>query len=190
MKKILLFIACVTLCVTLHAQTNQNALQRGWGNVKSWTKVESGDLFKAGETHLDISGTYTSAEPGGIGNLFKNDFKKGVFGLSAGITFFPSKYLGLGTDVVCTDLHNPSSLLIDELNVNTVLRYPISRVAPSITASVGRNFESGLYSFQAGPGIELRVNRSIGLFLDSRFQWQMDSKNDRVLTRAGVRFVF
>jgi hypothetical protein len=110
-------------------------------------------------------------------------------GLGAGGTFYFCRYIGVGGDVYSSDT---TGSFVDSTSGNVYLRYPIldSGIAPYIFGGGGYDFEEIKQGFgQAGTGIEFRLLKNVGFFVDARYVFAAESK-DYGVGRAGFRVSF
>lgn len=148
------------------------------------------ELFKAHEFTLDLSANYTAAEPNGFSQVLKTDARHGKWGINGGATYFITRNFGVGFEAGSVDLESHSNRGIDYTTLTIVGRLPLGHVAPYAVAGIGRDFDEGSYNTQAGAGVEFRFTRHFGVFMDGRFIFQEDQKNDALFCRSGVRFAF
>lgn len=145
------------------------------------TLAEGTNLFNAKEFALETFATYSAKNP-------KKSLDNGNYGGGVGISYFLYRNLGVAVD---TYLENISGSTIDNLSGSFILRLPIEtlRTAPYALAGLGYNFEVDQYSYHAGAGLELRLRKKIGLFVDARYVLN-DKIEDNLLVRSGLKFVF
>lgn len=145
------------------------------------------DLFRAGEFQID------AAAVGAAGKFNGNSF--GAFGGNLGLSYFLTKYIGIGLDNSLGGQVGGSSVsgAIDNLQGQLIGRLPIESLHLAPYAMVGGGATWANSGSQGngnvGVGLEYRINRSIGLFADSRYLYGNRGLNES-LNRAGVRFVF
>jgi hypothetical protein len=145
------------------------------------------DLFRAGEFQID------AAAVGAAGKA--NGKTIGAFGGNLGLTYFFTKYFGIGLDDSLGGQVGGSNIsgAIDNLQGQLIGRLPIESLHLAPYAMVGGGATWANSGSQGngnvGAGIEYRINRSIGLFGDSRYIYGNNGLNES-LSRAGVRFIF
>jgi hypothetical protein len=151
------------------------------------------DLFRAGEFQVDAAAVGAAGHyynPGG-----PNHNNIGAFGGNLGLSYFLTKYFGLGIDNSlggCVG-GNGVSGAVDNLQGQLIARYPIESLHLAPYALVGGGATWANYQGQGngnvGGGVEYRINRGLGLFGD--YRWLYGNKGlSENLFRAGVRFVF
>ncbi|MFZ0615591.1 MAG: hypothetical protein WAN16_03975 [Chthoniobacterales bacterium] len=141
------------------------------------------DLFRAGEVQLDVFAA------GAAGNY--NGGSVNGFGGGLGLSYFFTKYFGLGIDNTLTSL-NGNGHVYNSTQADIIARYPIESWHLAPYALVGGGATWGTQSQgngNVGGGLEYRINRGIGLFADSRYIYGNNGLNE-TLTRAGLRFIF
>jgi hypothetical protein len=141
------------------------------------------DLFRAGEVQLDVFAA------GAAGN-YQGGSVNG-FGGGLGLSYFFTKYFGLGIDNTLTSL-NGNGHVYNSTQADIIARYPIESWHLAPYALVGGGATWGTQSQgngNVGGGLEYRINRGIGLFADSRYIYGNNGLNE-TLTRAGLRFIF
>ncbi len=143
------------------------------------------NLFRAGEVQLDVFAA-------GAAGKFNNQVTQGLGG-GLGLNYFFTRYFGIGIDDTLGGLNIARGQVFDNLQGNLIARYPIESWHLAPYAMVGGGSTWGNNAAQgngnAGIGLEYRINRSIGLFADSRYIFGNKGLNES-LSRAGVRFVF
>jgi hypothetical protein len=141
------------------------------------------DLFRAGEVQLDAFAA------GAAGNY--NGGSVNGFGGGLGLSYFFSKYFGIGVDNTLTSL-NGNGHTYNSTQGTLIGRLPIESLHLAPYALVGGGATWGTQSQgngSVGGGLEYRINRVIGLFADSRYIYGNNGLNE-TLTRAGLRFIF
>jgi hypothetical protein len=141
------------------------------------------ELFRAGEVQLDVFAA------GAAGNY--NGGSVNGFGGGLGLSYFFTKYFGLGIDNTLTSL-NGNGHVYNSTQADIIARYPIESWHLAPYALVGGGATWGTQSQgngNVGGGFEYRINRGIGLFADSRYIYGNNGLNE-TLTRAGLRFIF
>jgi len=167
-----------------------------WEDPGTWSSgifcydMAAGPKYTANELSLDLFGSYTAAEEK-IENIFKTNIKgtRGVWGGGVGLNYFLTRELGIGADM---NMSANGRQFVDQAVGNLILRFPIESIglAPYIIGGGGRSFDpEGEWLGDVGVGLEWRFNRITGIFSDARYEW-VEHSNDRLLLRAGLRFVF
>ena len=141
-------------------------------------------LFRAGEVDVD-------AFFAGAAGRFNGKNANGVGG-GLGASYFFTRYFGIGIDDTLGSL-NGNGHTYDNAQGNLFLRLPIESLHLAPYAIAGGGATWGANKAQGngnvGGGIEYRINRAVGLFVDSRYIYGNKGLNES-LNRAGVRFVF
>ena len=130
------------------------------------------DLFRAGEVQLDVFAA------GAAGNY--NGGSVNGFGGGLGLSYFFTKYFGLGIDNTLTSL-NGNGHVYNSTQADIIARYPIESWHLAPYALVGGGATWGTQSQgngNVGGGLEYRINRGIGLFADSRFIYGNNGLNE------------
>jgi hypothetical protein len=147
------------------------------------------DLYPANQLSVDAFGTMSEGEYT-LNHISGENVKNGARGgVGAGVTYFITRYIGIGADGYS---ENTSGPFIDNLSGNMYLRVPLgqSGFAPYAYGGGGYQFDSLKAGFiQAGAGIEFRFTPHIGLFTDARYVVPDKSKFFGV-GRAGLRIAF
>jgi len=146
------------------------------------------DLFRAGEVQVDAAVV-------GAAGKYNNRNNVGALGGGLGLSYFLTKYIGIGIDnsLGGTVGGNGTSGVLDNLQGQLIGRLPIEslHLAPYAMVGGGATWGSGRGqgNGNVGGGLEYRINRGLGLFGD--YRWLYGSSNlSENLFRAGVRFVF
>jgi len=146
------------------------------------------ELFRAGEVQVD-------AYAAGAAGKFNGRNNVGALGGGLGLSYFFTKYFGVGIDNTLggTVGGNGTTGVLDNLQGNLIGRLPIESLHLAPYALVGGGATWGSNRGQAngnvGGGLEYRNNRGLGLFGD--YRWLYGSNNlSENLFRAGLRFVF
>ena len=146
------------------------------------------DLFRAGEVQVDASVVGAAGKFNGQNNV-------GALGGNLGLSYFLTKYIGIGVDnsLGGTVGGNGTSGVLDNLQGQVIARYPIEswHLAPYAMVGGGATWANAgsQGNGNVGGGVEYRINRSIGLFADSRYIYGNRGLNES-LNRAGLRFIF
>jgi hypothetical protein len=174
MKYLPIFLALITSLSTSFA---------GDGSKTVSAPVQSA-LFRANELQTDV---YVAGSAGTVSGVTTTGVGGGL-----GINYFVTKYLGFGVDNALEGL-NGDGKTYDSLKGSVIARLPIEKwhLAPYAMIGGGACWATGtsVGCGVIGPGIEYRVNRNVGLFLDSRYMFGNRPLNE-TQTRAGIRLVF
>ena len=160
----------------------------GTDSKKVVVAPQATDLFRAGELQVDAAAVGAAGKFNGHNNV-------GAFGGGLGVSYFLTKYFGVGIDnsLGGTVGGNGTSGVLDNLQGNLIARYPIESLNLAPYALVGGGATWANAGSQGngnvGGGAEYRINRTIGLFGDYRWLYGSRSLSEN-LFRAGVRFVF
>ena len=141
------------------------------------------DLFRAGEVQLDA---FAAGAAGNYSGGSVNGFGGGL-----GLSYFFTKYFGVGIDDTLTSL-NGNGHVYNSTQADLIARYPIESLHLAPYVLVGGGATWGTQSQgdgNVGVGLDYRINRGIGLFVDSRYLYGNNGLNES-LTRAGLRFIF
>ncbi len=172
-----------------------------WDSHFSYDK--NAPRYNANEVSLDLFGSYLNPEQK-FTKLFETNIRHGFWGGGAGVNYFFSKFVGIGSDFNISDKPG-GNWDFDYVVGNIYLRAPVgnSGVAPYIYGGGGRGFSSEFVSgpeggtrpydwlYGGGVGLEYRFNPSTGIFTDARFYFSDKATvlNELVI-RAGVRLTF
>jgi len=147
------------------------------------------ELFRPDETSLDLFGSLSVGQET-IDHLSGEKIEEdGEFGFGIGLNQFFSRMFGVGVDAYSENTHGP---FVDNTSANLILRFPFDEIhlAPYIYGGGGYQFDPGEVWFaQAGGGVEVRFNESVGLFLDARYVMTDETENFGV-ARLGLRLTF
>jgi hypothetical protein len=142
------------------------------------------DLFRANEWQVD-------AFVAGAAGRFNHQNYNGVGG-GLGASYFFTRYFGVGVDDTLGSL-NGNGKTYDNLQGNLIGRLPIESWHLAPYALVGGGSTWGNHAAQGngnvGLGVEYRINRSFGLFVDSRYIYGSSNLSE-TLSRGGIRFAF
>ena len=157
------------------------------------------DLFRAGELQLDVfaagaAGVYN--QPKGYtnnGRAYGQNKSRSLngFGGGLGLSYFFTKYFGIGIDDTLTSL-NGNGHVYNSTQADLIARLPFESLHLAPYALVGGGATWGTKSQgdgNVGIGLDYRFNRSIGLFAESRYLYGNNGLSES-LTRAGLRFIF
>jgi hypothetical protein len=186
-------IAAVTMTLALTPTLSRAA--HVWEDPSGWwsghlTYDQSAPLYNAQEVSLDLFGSYINPEQK-FENLFHTNIRRGFWGGGAGLNYFLTRNLGLGTDFNISD---KADRLVDYWIGNVILRFPLgaSGLAPYVLGGGGRGM-SPVYEwvYGGGAGLEYRFNPTTGIFGDGTFLWSDKSTYlDTLTLRVGLRLVF
>jgi hypothetical protein len=138
--------------------------------------IQSEDLYAPGLS-LDLFGTYADHE--------RRGGREDRWGGGLGLNFFFTRMLGVGIET-----HTDRRKLPQEANASVIVRFPSSfGFAPYGFVGGGRDWDIAQYSWHAGGGLELKLNRYTGLFADGRAIFPEDTP-DYAYARAGIRIGF
>lgn len=143
--------------------------------------------FRAGELQLDLFGSYNGAS---TNEQFGDGFGGGI-----GVTYFFTEMLGFGVSGNVYQGHHTfnGDRAIWHTSANLFVRFPIQDIclAPYIFGGGGVAADgTTVGTWEAGGGLEYRVNPSLGIFAEGRYIWAASQDTDSSQTRVGVRFVF
>lgn len=79
---------------------------------------------------------------------------------------------------------------IDSVNFYAVARKDLGNIAGYFLIGGGRDYAASSYTFQAGPGVEIRYKSGIGLFLDTRLVETGHKDGASFMTRFGASIHF
>jgi len=164
------------------------------GSVAAWaqpaaSETRSDRVFHAQELSVDLFGTISAGQET-LDNISGNRISQdGRLGAGAGANYFFTRHVGFGADAYT---ENTASSFVDNVSGNLIARLPLDKVhlAPYIYGGAGRQFDPNITWFgQAGGGLDIRVTRSWGLFVDCRYVFS-DKLSNFGVGRAGLRFAF
>jgi len=153
------------------------------------SRGDGDDLYRANEFSLDAFGTASEGKYT-IEHLSNRRIRNNTrLGVGAGITYFFTRYIGLGADAYS---ENKSGPFIDSTSGNLMVRVPLgqSGFAPYALGGGGYQFDPAKVGFiQAGAGMEYRFTPHFGAFVDARYVLPNRTKYYGV-GRAGLRLAF
>lgn len=175
------------------ANYHDTSTSPGWNMRDRFTydRDEDTELYPDQETTFDLFAAY-----GNHKSKFNDAFdttqrRNGVWGAGVGVNFFFAKFFGVGLDAF--GLNNDGGL-VDAANASLIARLPIDllHMAPYVFGGGGRQFEGpDSWTAHVGAGLEVRLNRHTGIFLDGRYVFaKRHSVSDYTLLRSGLRFAF
>jgi len=163
----------------------------GWWD-SHFTYDQTADRYTAQELSLDLFGSYLNPE-GKFNDLFNTSLNHGFWGGGAGLNYFITRELGIGTDFNISSKPDDANL-VDYVVGNLYGRLPLgnSGLAPYIFGGGGRAMSPTYqWTYGGGVGLEYRLNPITGLFSDARFLWgDKGTIYNELVIRAGVRLVF
>jgi len=146
-------------------------------------------LFRANEASLDLFGS-VSVNQETIDHISGERVKDdGRLGLGLGGNYFITRHLGLGADAYT---ENTQHSFVDNTSASLIVRIPFDAIhlAPYVFGGAGYQFDpSGLWFAQLGGGLEVRIARHVGLFVDARYMFT-DGTENVGLGRLGLRLPF
>jgi hypothetical protein len=160
-----------------------------WQGIQKPFKAKSddGQMFHAKEMTLEFSGSYTSAQPGGI-TRFKNAWN-GVWGGNIEADYWLTQNFAIGAEAGVTDIYETSSALFTYSAADFKARLPIGPVAPYCGLALGRNFADGTYYAAPVVGLEVRLTPRVGVFGDVAWAFQT-VEPDAMRVRFGMVVAF
>jgi hypothetical protein len=173
--------------LTIWAQDNSTTSATQTTTVNSTTTPDQ--LFNGNELSLDLFGT-GSINKDTIDHISGARVRHGGrLGAGAGLTYYATRYIGIGADAYS---ENAEHSFVNDASGNLYLRLPLDAIhlAPYIYGGAGRQIEPVYATFgQAGAGVDLRITRHFGFFVDARYVMPEHVGNFGV-GRAGVRITF
>lgn len=188
----------VTIGTALLLTTSLSRAAHIWEDPGQWaggvfTYQPNVPKYNAQELSLDLFGSYKNPE-GEFHDLFNTGSDHGFWGGGAGVNYFFTSNLGIGTDFNASDKPSGAGGAIDYWVGNLYLRFPLgnSGLAPYIYGGGGRGISPiWQWVYGGGVGLEYRFNPNIGIFSDGRFLWSHESTSlNQMVIRAGLRLVF
>lgn len=143
--------------------------------------IADDDVYSAKQFQIDIGAQHST--------LSIDDISNGVTSYSLGCGYFLTKYAGIGLDFHApfpNDHPRGGKFLLQAASLSGIVRYPIGRFAPYALAGGGRDFHEGEYTVHAGAGLELRLHRGLGAFVEGRYVLTMNEP-ETIQFRAGLR---
>ncbi len=191
MKYVLTITVALTASVG-NAQTDQTGSTSSTAVNSLSQPAPATPLYRGQEVSLDLFGSYINPE-GNLDDLFKTSIRHGQWGGGAGLNYFLTRSLGIGTDFNASE-HPGSHWGVDYWVGNIYLRLPLgdTGLAPYIYGGGGRGMSPvWQWVYGGGPGLEMRFTRNVGIFSDARFLWSHQATSLNTLTiRAGIRLAF
>lgn len=136
--------------------------------------------FSTHELKYDLYGVWAS-------HSLESHHGGDALGVGFGVDYFFMRYLGVDGETYVDRFDWPN-----HVTFNLVGRYPIEKynIAPYVFGGFGRQFHDiAQWTTDVGAGVDFRLNRSTGLFLDVRQNFP-DVSDDFTMWRLGVRFGF
>jgi len=194
--KVKKLIAVTSVCaMTFGVAGMANAAVHIWEDPSGWSSTAfcfdygTTPKYTANELSLDMFASYVHAEEK-FSHLFQTNIRHdGNWGGGVGVNYFFTREFGIMGDI---NIGNNGGNFVDQAMGAGVIRIPLepTGLAPYIFGGGGRGFDpSWEWLFQAGVGLEWRMNPVTGLFTDARYIWA-DKSSDRLLIRTGLRIVF
>jgi len=153
------------------------------------TTTTTDQLYRAQEFSVDFFGS-GAIDQYTIDHLTGDRIRhNGVLGGGAGINYFFTRNIGIGGDAY---VEHREQHYIESPSGNLILRFPImdSGVAPYVFGGGGYQFDEVGQDFaQGGAGIEFRIVKDFGFFVDARYVFAQKTQ-DYGVARAGFRFNF
>lgn len=147
--------------------------------------------YAQGEVTADVFGTYSQGKAK-LNDAIDREFKNGTFGAGVGFNYFFHRNFALGVDAVIPSAAHATHSFFDQVNLDLTARLPLgdSAFAPYATGGLGRNMETGEYTSHAALGLEYRIAKAVGVFVEGRYTWGNRNNTDFAQARAGLRFNF
>jgi len=163
----------ITTDTTTVATTNRVTTTK-WGRTGS-------EPFPARQLSLQAFGTYATRD--------REGFRADQGGGGIGLTYFFTRYVGLGADTYVEEWKLPY-----RINGSVILRLPLpeqfSKLAVYGFGGGGREFKDvPQFTWHGGGGLEYKFCRYFGLFADAREVFP-DKTASYTLVRAGANFGF
>lgn len=156
-----------------------------------WSKDSNAPKFHSQELSFDLFGSYIAPE-GKFSDLFETNIRHGVWGAGAGLNYFFTRELGIGTDFAMSDYDN-NHWKVNHWLGDIYFRLPIGDVvAPYLVASGGRGITpSWQWVYGGGVGLEVKFSPQLGVFSDARFLFSHEETAlNTIAFRAGLRVSF
>ena len=152
-------------------------------------RYDRDETYRSHELSLDVFGSASLGQETVeelTGESVEEDTKLGA---GLGLNYFFTRNLGIGADVYS---ENTTGDFVDSASASLIFRLPLgqSGFAPYAFGGGGHRFDpSDVWFAQLGAGIEFRLLRQLGVFLDAR--WVLPEENDNYgVARLGMRFAF
>lgn len=162
-----------------------------WGDRFRYDDDAAGDeLYPDQEFTIDLFAAYADQKEK-FNDTFDESLRGGRFGAGLGVNYFFTRNLGIGADAFGID-NNDGDDIVDAANASLIFRLPIdvAHLAPYAFGGGGRQWEGrDTWTAHVGAGLEVRLNRHTGIFLDGRHVFT-DEGGDYALIRSGLRFAF
>ena len=155
---------------------NRNSDTEYYNSTTTTTETDNtrgvpGRLYYGQEVVLAFCGTASVNEEileNPSGNRVRRD---GRLGVGAGGDLYFTRNFGIGGDAWT---ENTSGNFIDDASGRVILRFPMDQIhlAPYIFGGGGYQFDTARAPFlHAGAGLDIRICRNFGLFVDGRYVW-------------------
>lgn len=151
--------------------------------VSSFAADTNQSLFNKGEVGVSLATSYVVDRSAS----FQQDY---TFGLIGGVSYFPSKYVGVQAAL---PFYKTEGVSLSEASAGITLRYPIKNVAPYVSLNGVYNWRDSLekWNYVAAGGLEVRVNPKWGVFVEYQHRNKdLDIKNGSEQLVGGVKVVF
>jgi len=142
------------------------------------------NCFYAGESFVDIFGTYTNANGGSRGEREYDTGYGGGFGLG----HFFTEYLGARGRAYFWDGDD----IVSSVNADVIFRVPIQSlcIAPYAYGGLGGAFgNKSQFTQHLGAGVELRLTGRLGVFADYSYNFAEETTDWNLYT-VGLRVLF
>lgn len=172
-----------------HMHTDESP---GWNMRDRFNYDQDGDehLYPDQEMTFDLFGAFGDHKRK-FNDAFDTTQRNGEWGAGIGMNYFFARCFGVGADAFGLDNGGD---LVDAANLSLILRLPIDllHLAPYVFGGAGRQFQGpDTWTAHVGTGLEIRMNRHTGIFLDGRYVFpDRSSVSEYTLLRAGVRLAF
>lgn len=164
----------------------------GW-NMRdrfSYDRDDDEGLYPDQEMTFDLFGAFGDNKEK-FNDAFDTTQRDGTWGAGIGMNYFFARCFGVGVDAFGLD---NGADFVDAANLSVILRLPIDllHLAPYVFGGGGRQFQGpDSWTAHVGTGLEIRLNRHTGIFLDGRYVFpKRGSVSEYTLLRSGVRFAF
>jgi hypothetical protein len=190
-QKTLLFVAALFISAGMAQAAHI------WEDSSAWwdshfSYDQNAPRYTAQELSLDMFGSYINPERR-FNELFDTNIRKGFWGGGAGVNYFFTRELGIGTDFNISSKPDDFGL-VDYWVGNLYARLPLgnSGFAPYIFGGGGRAISPiWQWTYGGGVGLEYRFNPGTGIFSDARFLWgDRGTVYNNLVIRVGLRLVF
>lgn len=160
------------------------------GTVAATTAAPSTSLFNANEFGLSLSSGYVVDRSA----PFQKDYS---LNLSAGVFYFPSRYLGFEANI---PFYQTSGVSLSEVQAGVLLRLPLSKnivllkhIAPYVGFDGVYNWNAAdEWAYIAKGGVEYRINAKWGFFGEGQYRNNdvHDLNKGTTSVQGGLHLVF